>query len=256
MTGLHMIWYTFSHIMSWLQHLFSLMKQVVYPCIIPLGSNNQSFMKTVYVAMWPVSNTKCFMKKEYNGMWRVSSNKYFMKKWTYEYICIIMAWLQHLLYESQRERERWPTCPNQLQQVSGVACFCGVYLWTLLSTLVSSHGNSRRITYRLQSLLMNGFVLYLTEQYHGKETWKLCVIQQLQTVCSGVFPNMHTCTRVAYVYHRHWSSEWNYIHVCTFGGLGVLQHTVSMLYKRNNRLFLFGYNEFGKCFVFVFLTQN
>lgn len=106
MTGLHMIWYTFSHIMSWLQHLFSLMKQVVYPCIIPLGSNNQSFMKTVYVAMWPVSNTKCFMKKEYNGMWRVSSNKYFMKKWTYEYICIIMAWLQHLLYESQRERER------------------------------------------------------------------------------------------------------------------------------------------------------
>ena len=179
-----MIWYTFSHITSWLQHLFSLMKQVVYPCIILLGSNNQSFMKTVYVAMWPVSNNKCFMKKEYNGMWRVSSNKCFMKKWTCEYICIIMAWLQHLLYESQRER--WPAYPNQLQQVSGVACFCGVGRWRLLSTLVSSHGNCRRVTYRLQSLLMIGVVLYLTEQCHGKETWKLRVTQQLQTVCSRV----------------------------------------------------------------------
>lgn len=195
MTGLHMIWYTFSHITSWLQHLFSLMKQVVYPCIMPLGSNNQfimplgsnnqSFMKTVYVAMWPVSSNKCFMKKEYNGMWRVSSNKCFMKKWTCEYICIIMAWLQHLLYESQRERQRWPAYPNQLQQVSGVGCFCGVGRWRLLSTLVSST-EIAGVTYRLQSLLMTGVVLYLTEQRHGKETWKLRLTQHLQTLCSRV----------------------------------------------------------------------
>ena len=29
---------------------------------------------------------------------------------------------------------------------------------------------------------MIGFVVYLTEQYHGKETWKLRVTQQQQTV--------------------------------------------------------------------------